>query len=328
MVSSNVRQTSSIYGFYARDFNLVAGKEYVLTVNGCVSQETANEGGTLTAYIFNDSWNDNAILQITSQSDETAYITFTPRYTGKYNFRAYSYKSHSVVSKAVTVNWAVLTEGNVPAAEWIPSEAESTERKLMNMGIDVNDDGSIDMQADKFRLRNLDGDVVMTANEYGDLEVKGVIKADMMYRLFNEEILNVGTTNYYASFMGSVLQLRTGAYFDTGFQNNFLLTNFTQYILPHPSTCVGRELEIFGCEYHGEQDGYTRMIVLAVASTSGGIDDRAFYNPRVGNVFSYIGLWDYNHQGVPYVRLIAHETSFGSEWAVLKMEYVSIKSNI
>lgn len=335
LTTSNIRQTSAVYGFYHRTFDLVAGREYVLTVNGCVSQETANEGGTLTAYIFNDSWNDSAFLQIVSVPDETAYLTFTPRNTGKYNFRAYSYKSQSVASKAVTVNWAVLTEGNVPAAEWVPSEAESTERKLTNIGIDINGDGSIDMQADKFTLRNLDDEVVLGVNSDGDMEVKGVIRADSLYRSFADIITTVG---YDGSIFGiqlvsaegavekimppDVLAVRTPASADN--------TEASLVILPWPGYCVGRTVDIYGVGYQsGNAFAPTRVVSFATEGylfgdvNGNNIPSWGAQTFRAVGSYSAVGvkLNTYNASvGTAHVKLMSVKDGTYYKWLVLDMK--------
>ena len=112
---------------------------YTLTVSGHISAEAVAKGQTLQAYIIADGWVWSAgggNLEINTTHDVIKHYTFTTPETlpndGVCNFDAYPTPNREPQGKngEVTVNWAVVTEGTAPAAEWIPSVEESSEEQV------------------------------------------------------------------------------------------------------------------------------------------------------------------------------------------------------
>lgn len=112
---------------------------YTLTVSGHISAESVAKGQTLQVYIIADGWAWSAgggNLEINTTHDVIKHYTFTTPETlpndGVCNFDAYPTPNREpqVKNGEVTVNWAVVTEGTAPAAEWIPSAEESSEEQV------------------------------------------------------------------------------------------------------------------------------------------------------------------------------------------------------
>jgi hypothetical protein len=350
---SGTPETSASYYIHERDFNIVEGHEYTLTVSGRVSQETKNEGGVLRVHIHPPGWAWTHAIDIDSVTDVTKNLTFVAPETKTVRFRCVSFKSQGVPSKNVTLNWAVITEGNVGVGEWIPSAAESTEQKLRNIGIDINGDGSIDMQADKFTLRNLDEEAVLGVNSDGDMEVRGVIRANALLQQFREVSTNPGSTvsrvgecifgmtlepdanglpKAVKYFPPDILLVRTPAGSDI--EDSFLM-------LPYAPHANGRVIDIYGENYNA-MTGATniRTIVLAqcndayingdgVSINNGGTGPYAIYGDGdtstsspfrlVGShLFGAVILNPYSsaNGGQAHLRII----SSGGKWMVLNMK--------
>lgn len=112
---------------------------YTMTISGHTSEESIANGQTLQAYIIADGWAWSAgggNLEINSAKDTVKHYTFTtpnelPN-NGVCVFDAYPTPNREPQGKngEVTVNWAVVTEGTAPAAEWIPSVEESSEERV------------------------------------------------------------------------------------------------------------------------------------------------------------------------------------------------------
>ena len=130
---------------------------YTLTVSGHISAEAVAKGQTLQAYIIADGWVWSAgggNLEINTTHDVIKHYTFTTPETlpndGVCNFDAYPTPNREPQGKngEVTVNWAVVTEGTAPAAEWIPSVEESSEERVKKVEAKL-ENGEFRVKSDK-----------------------------------------------------------------------------------------------------------------------------------------------------------------------------------
>lgn len=127
------------YGNGNTHIKLKPNTTYTMTISGHTSDESIANGQTLQAYIIADGWAWSAgggNLEINSAKDTVKHYTFTtpnelPN-NGVCVFDAYPTPNREPQGKngEVTVNWAVVTEGTSPAAEWIPSAEESSEERV------------------------------------------------------------------------------------------------------------------------------------------------------------------------------------------------------
>lgn len=127
------------YGNGNTHIKLKPNTTYTMTVSGHTSDESIANGQTLQAYIIADGWTWSAgggNLEINSAKDTVKHYTFTtpnelPN-NGVCVFDAYPTPNREPQGKngEVTVNWAVVTEGTAPAAEWIPSVEESSDEQI------------------------------------------------------------------------------------------------------------------------------------------------------------------------------------------------------
>jgi hypothetical protein len=93
-------------------------------------------------------------------------------------------------SCTVYVGGVQLQEGYVMSESYFSSLIEQNARRISLVqqsgskltGIDMQN-GTIDIFADKFRLKNTDGQQTLGVNKNGDLEVLGVIRAKNLYRM-------------------------------------------------------------------------------------------------------------------------------------------------
>lgn len=127
------------YGNGNTHIKLKPNTTYTMTISGRISDESIANGQTLQAYIIADGWVWSAgggNLEINSAKDTVKHYTFTtpnelPN-NGVCVFDAYPTPNREPQGKngEVTVNWAVVTEGTAPAAEWIPSVEESSDEQI------------------------------------------------------------------------------------------------------------------------------------------------------------------------------------------------------
>ena len=141
LTGGKVEKSFNSYGYAdGRIFvKLKTNTTYTLTVSGHISAEAVAKGQTLQAYIIADGWVwsvGGGNLEINTTHDVIKHYTFTTPETlpndGVCNFDAYPIPNqmpHSTNGE-VTVNWAVVTEGTAPAAEWLPSVEESAEEQV------------------------------------------------------------------------------------------------------------------------------------------------------------------------------------------------------
>lgn len=145
------------YGNGNTHIKLNPNTTYTMTISGHTSDESIANGQTLQAYIIADGWAWSAgggNLEINSAKDTVKHYTFTtpnelPN-NGVCVFDAYPTPNREPQGKngEVTVNWAVVTEGTAPAAEWIPSAEESSEERVKKVEAKL-ENGEFRVKSDK-----------------------------------------------------------------------------------------------------------------------------------------------------------------------------------
>ena len=126
---------------------------YTLTICGHTNNITRANGQMLRAYIFRKDWAWSANTDIDNNSDTISSITFSipsdkASTDGMYKFDAYPFPDKGSQNSEVTVNWAVVTEGTAPAAEWIPSAEESSEERVKKVEAKL-ENGEFRVKSDK-----------------------------------------------------------------------------------------------------------------------------------------------------------------------------------
>lgn len=130
--------------------------DYTLTVNGRISSSAWDKRQMLRTYIFDKSWKGFMVYcDIQATSDTTNSVTFRiPKdkasVDNTYCFNCYSFPNQLPQGKngEVTVNWAVVTEGTAPAAEWIPSAEESSDEQVKKVEAKL-ENGEFRVKSDK-----------------------------------------------------------------------------------------------------------------------------------------------------------------------------------
>lgn len=145
------------YGNGNTHIKLKPNTTYTMTISGHTSAESIANGQTLQAYIIADGWAWSAgggNLEISSAKDTIKHYTFTTPNEipndGVCVFDAYPTPNREPQGKngEVTVNWAVVTEGTAPAAEWIPSVEESSEERVKKVEAKL-ENGEFRVKSDK-----------------------------------------------------------------------------------------------------------------------------------------------------------------------------------
>lgn len=145
------------YGNGNTHIKLNPNTTYTMTISGHISAESIANGQTLQAYIIADGWAWGAgggNLEISSAKDTIKHYTFTTPNElpndGVCVFDAYPTPNREPQGKngEVTVNWAVVTEGTTPAAEWIPSVEESSEERVKKVEARL-ENGGFRVKSDK-----------------------------------------------------------------------------------------------------------------------------------------------------------------------------------
>ena len=106
-----VNQTSSDYGFAAKDLYLIAGRTYSIWISGKVDATAHANGKELRTYIYNSAWTESSSVSIKSTSQSTAFMTFTPKTTGAYKLMSYMYDDTAPRTGSVTVYTYTITDG-------------------------------------------------------------------------------------------------------------------------------------------------------------------------------------------------------------------------
>lgn len=145
------------YGNGNTHIKLKPNTTYTMTISGHTSAESIANGQTLQAYIIADGWAWSAgggNLEISSAKDTIKHYTFTTPNElpndGVCVFDAYPTPNREPQGKngEVTVNWAVVTEGTAPAAEWIPSAEENSEERVKKVEAKL-ENGEFRVKSDK-----------------------------------------------------------------------------------------------------------------------------------------------------------------------------------
>lgn len=177
-------------GYYRYDVHLVKGKSYTLTVcYKCADSDTI--------YAYNNPTHGN--LAAFPKSDEETIVSkkITPSYDDQPYF--YFYKVPQQETTQTYVKWAVITEGDIGVANWIPS---ATEKKLniggenlcLNSGICISGVNRTERIGMSKYWRDLKGKKVTISfdYEYSNLELGGNSRVGLEEGVFKD-----GTSNYY-----------------------------------------------------------------------------------------------------------------------------------
>ena len=159
LTGGKVEKTYHTYGYSEGKTNikLKPNTTYTMTVSGHISADAIAKGQTLQAYIIADGWAWSAgggNLEINTTHDVIKHYTFTTPETlpndGVCTFDAYPTpnKMPHEANGDITVNWAVVTEGTAPAAEWLPSVEESAEERVKKVEAKL-ENGEFRVKSDK-----------------------------------------------------------------------------------------------------------------------------------------------------------------------------------
>lgn len=125
-----VNQTSSDYGFAAKDLYLIAGRTYSIWISGKVDATAHANGKELRTYIYNSAWTESSNVSIKSTSQSTAFMTFTPKTTGAYKLMSYMYDDTAPRTGSVTVYTYTITDG-LDLTTYIYPTAVDTNTKMI-----------------------------------------------------------------------------------------------------------------------------------------------------------------------------------------------------
>ena len=133
-----VNETSSNYGFAGKDLYLVAGRTYHIAISGKIDTTALANGKELRTFIFNSAWTESNSVAITSTSQSTAFMTFTPKTTGVYKLMSYQYNSEAPRTGTVTVYTYSITD-SLDLTTYIYPSAVDTNTKMI---VDGSERGS------------------------------------------------------------------------------------------------------------------------------------------------------------------------------------------
>lgn len=182
-----VEKTYHTYGYSEGKTNikLKPNTTYTMTVSGHISADAIAKGQTLQAYIIADGWAWSAgggNLEINTTHDVIKHYTFTTPETlpndGVCTFDAYPTpnKMPHEANGDITVNWAVVTEGTAPAAEWLPSVEESAEERVKKVEARL-ENGEFKVKSDKtIFVDNSGKEVVLIENGKMSAELIDAVK--------------------------------------------------------------------------------------------------------------------------------------------------------
>ena len=173
------------YGNGNTHIKLKPNTTYTMTISGHTSDESIANGQTLQAYIIADGWAWSAgggNLEINTTHDVIKHYTFTTPETlpndGVCTFDAYPTpnKMPHEANGDITVNWAVVTEGTAPAAEWLPSVEESAEERVKKVEARL-ENGEFKVKSDKtIFVDNSGKEVVLIENGKMSAELIDAVK--------------------------------------------------------------------------------------------------------------------------------------------------------
>lgn len=133
-----VNETSSSYGFATKELYLVAGRTYNIAILGKIDATALANGKELRTFIYNDGWSEQNAVAIKSTSQATAYMTFTPKTTGKYKITSYMYDNTAPRTGTVTVYTYSITD-SLDLTTYIYPSAVDTNTKMI---VDGSERGS------------------------------------------------------------------------------------------------------------------------------------------------------------------------------------------
>ena len=158
LTGGKIEKTYHTSGFNEGKTNLKLkpNTTYTMTVSGHISTEAVSKGQTLRTFIIASdfSWGSDSGIEINTTNDVVKHYTFTTPETlpndGACVFDAYPApnKLPPETNGDITVNWAVVTEGTIPAAEWIPSQEESGEERVKSVELKL-ENGEFRIKSDK-----------------------------------------------------------------------------------------------------------------------------------------------------------------------------------
>lgn len=173
------------YGNGNTHIKLKSNTTYTMTISGHISAESIANGQTLQAYIIAEGWAWSAgggNLEINTTHDVIKHYTFTTPETlpndGVCTFDAYPTpnKMPHEANGDITVNWAVVTEGTAPAAEWLPSVEESAEERVKKVEARL-ENGEFKVKSDKtIFVDNSGKEVVLIENGKMSAELIDAVK--------------------------------------------------------------------------------------------------------------------------------------------------------
>ena len=125
--NSKPNESSNAYGFASRTLSqyLVAGQTYVLTINGRIDAQAAADGKELRAFVWNAGWTSATSVPITSTTDTTTSVVYTPTVSGEHYFAAYLYTNGGSRLGKATLNWMKFESGSVFSG-YTPAPEDST----------------------------------------------------------------------------------------------------------------------------------------------------------------------------------------------------------
>ena len=182
-----VEKTYHTYGYSEGKTNikLKPNTTYTMTVSGHISADAIAKGQTLQAYIIAEGWAWSAgggNLEINTTHDVIKHYTFTTPETlpndGVCTFDAYPTpnKMPHEANGDITVNWAVVTEGTAPSAEWLPSVEESAEERVKKVEARL-ENGEFKVKSDKtIFVDNSGKEVVLIENGKMSAELIDAVK--------------------------------------------------------------------------------------------------------------------------------------------------------
>ena len=133
-----VNETSSSYGFATKELYLVAGRTYNIAILGKIDATALANGKELRTFIYNDGWSERNAVAIKSTSQATAYMTFTPKTTGRYKITSYMYDNTAPRTGTVTVYTYSITD-SLDLTTYIYPSAVDTNTKMI---VDGSERGS------------------------------------------------------------------------------------------------------------------------------------------------------------------------------------------
>lgn len=125
-----VNETSSSYGFATKELYLVAGRTYNIAILGKIDATALANGKELRTFIYNDGWSEHNAVAIKSTSQATAYMTFTPKTTGRYKITSYMYNNTAPRTGTVTVYTYSITD-SLDLTTYIYPSAVDTNTKMI-----------------------------------------------------------------------------------------------------------------------------------------------------------------------------------------------------